>query len=125
MAWGIHNVNPVLPVINVGALRQDSDPLFSLQLVAIQRAFSLQVHTSRAQQTVYQSGLAMVNVSNDGHIAGSLQKLLSVAGYLSHLAEPGSTGTEEGSSWNRREDPSESVDSPHIKNNSVCTKGTF
>ena len=113
MTWGIHDVNPVLPIVNVGALRQDSDPLLSLQLVAIQRAFSLQVHTTRAQQTVYQSCLAMVDVSNDGHISGSFQKLLSVAGYLSHLTEPGSTGTEEGSGWNRREDPSESVDSSH------------
>lgn len=76
---------------------QDGDTLFSLQLVRIHGAFIVDLHSSGPQKRVNKSSLAVVYVSNDGHVSGPFEKLLSVAGHLGYFAEP-STGLErEGS----------------------------
>ena len=59
---------------------QDSNSLFSLQLIRVHRAFIVYRHPSESQQTIHEGGLAVIDVSNDGYIPGSLEKFLGVIG---------------------------------------------
>ena len=87
---------------------QNGNALFSLQLVGVHGALVVDLHSSRPQKRVNKSSLAVIDVSNDGHVSCSFEKLLGVAGHLGYFAEP-STGleSEEGRTWSPLHGPCE------------------
>ena len=78
----INNVNIVGVIENVGALGEDSNAFFSLQLIGVQRALLVDVDTPIPQKWVNEGSFTVVDVSNDGNVSSHLDELLAIGGKL-------------------------------------------
>jgi hypothetical protein len=82
---------------------QDGDALLALELVGVHRALVLETHASEPQQGVHQGGFAVVDVRDDGHVAGARQ--LNCWIREGSNAERGAEPTEEGGELRARKQP--------------------
>ena len=73
MARGVHDVDLGVAVLDGGVLSQNGDAAFTLQIVgvhnALHRLLILAVDAALLEHLVYQRGLAVVDVGDDGHIS--------------------------------------------------------
>ena len=73
VARGVHDVDLGVAVLDGGVLSQNGDAAFTLQIVgvhnALHRLLILAVDAALLEHLVYQRGLAVVHVGDDGHIS--------------------------------------------------------
>ena len=73
VARGVHNVDLGVPVLNGGILSQDGNTPFPFQVAGVHDPFHnlliFAVHAALLEHLVYQGGLAVVDVGDDGDIS--------------------------------------------------------
>ena len=73
MARGIHDVNLHVLIVDGGVLGQDGDAPLPLQVIGVHDPFHgglvLPVNAALLEHLVHQSGLAVVNVGDDGNVS--------------------------------------------------------
>ena len=85
VARGIHNIDFYIAVLNGGILGGDGDTALPLQVVGVHHAVHhglvLPVHAGLLEHLIHQSGLAMIDVGDNGNISQILISHIQSSSY--------------------------------------------